>query len=231
MNSKKSSSADLENKRSILLEVGMIITLIIVIFAFNWKTYEKKTIQAYESSVVDVPEELIPITEQKPVEPPKVNPPPVITRINIVEDNDPVDLDYFIDAEANPMDAVDTYVPQVPAMKEEAAPAEDEIFEVVESLPEYPGGDRALYKFLGDNLKYPELAKETGVSGRVFLSFVVEKDGSITDVKVLRGIGGGCDEEAIRVINLMPRWTPGKQRGIPVRVRYIFSVKFTLELS
>jgi protein TonB len=105
---------------------------------------------------------------------------------------------------------------------------EDQIFIVVESMPEYPGGDAELYKYLADNIRYPELAKEASISGRVFVSFVVEKDGTVTDVKILRGIGGGCDEEAIRLVKGMPKWTPGKQRGKPVRVTYNLSVKFTL---
>ena len=83
--------------------------------------------------------------------------------------------------------------------------------------------------FLGKNIKYPALAKESGIQGRVFINFVVEIDGSITDVKVLRGIGGGCDEEAVRVVESMPKWKPGKQRGKPVRVSYNLPVKFTLQ--
>lgn len=230
MNSKKSYGVDLENKKPIFLEVGMILTLIVVILAFNWKSYDKQIIQNYERMAEDIPEEMVPITQQKPPQPPRVNPPPVITQISIVENDDQVLQDYFIDAEANPMDTMEFYVPPAPlVMQEEPAPAEEEIFEVVESMPAYPGGDNALYSFLGKNLKYPELARETGINGKVFLTFVVEKDGSITDVKILRGIGAGCDEEALRVVHMMPKWTPGKQRGIPVRVKYILSIRFTLQ--
>jgi protein TonB len=107
-------------------------------------------------------------------------------------------------------------------------PKEAEIFTVVEENPQFPGGDAELYKFLHESIKYPEEAKELGIQGRVFVNFVVETDGSVSNVKVLRGIGGGCDEEAIRVVKSMPRWTPGKQRGIPVRVSYNLPIKFTL---
>ena len=100
---------------------------------------------------------------------------------------------------------------------------------VVESMPEFPGGEAALYKFLGENIKYPQMAKESGIQGRVFVTFVVERNGSVTDVRVLRGIGGGCDEEAVRVVQNMPSWTPGKQRGKAVRVQYNLPVKFTLQ--
>jgi protein TonB len=108
-------------------------------------------------------------------------------------------------------------------------PQQAEIFTVVEEQPGYPGGEEARIKFLQDNIKYPEEAKELGIQGKVFVTFVVEVDGSITDVKVLRGIGGGCDEEAIRVVKAMPKWVPGKQRGVPVRVQFNLPIKFTLQ--
>lgn len=106
--------------------------------------------------------------------------------------------------------------------------SEDQIFMVVEQMPEYPGGEKALNRFLSDSLQYPRLAKENNISGTVYVSFVVEKDGSVKDIRVLRGIGGGCDEEAVRVVKSMPVWKPGKQRGIPVRVQYTIPVKFSL---
>jgi protein TonB len=114
--------------------------------------------------------------------------------------------------------------PQVIEQKVEA-----EIFTVVEEQPAYPGGEDARMKYLQDNIKYPEEAKELGIQGRVYVTFVVEVDGSITDVRVLRGIGGGCDEEAIRVVQAMPKWVPGKQRGVPVRVQFNLPIKFTLQ--
>jgi protein TonB len=108
-------------------------------------------------------------------------------------------------------------------------PVQAEIFTVVEEQPGYPGGEEARIGFLQQNIKYPEEAKELGIQGRVFVTFVVEVDGSISDVRVLRGIGGGCDEEAIRVVKAMPKWVPGKQRGVPVRVQFNLPIKFTLQ--
>jgi protein TonB len=110
---------------------------------------------------------------------------------------------------------------------EQAAPAQ--IFTVVEEQPTYPGGDEARIKFLQDNMKYPEEAKELGVQGKVYVTFVVEVDGSISDVKVLRGVGSGCDDEAIRVVKSMPKWVPGKQRGVPVRVQFNLPINFKLQ--
>ena len=100
---------------------------------------------------------------------------------------------------------------------------------VVEESPKYIGGDEARIKFLQNNIQYPEKAREVGISGTIIVTFVVEKDGSLTDIRILRGIGGGCDEEAVRVIKLMPNWNPGKQRGKAVRVQFNMPVKFTLE--
>jgi periplasmic protein TonB len=108
-------------------------------------------------------------------------------------------------------------------------PVQAEIFTVVEEQPSYPGGEEARISYLQQNIKYPEEAKELGIQGKVFVTFVVEVDGGITDVRVLRGIGGGCDEEAIRVVKSMPKWVPGKQRGVPVRVQFNLPIKFTLQ--
>ena len=102
------------------------------------------------------------------------------------------------------------------------------IFDVVEQMPQYPGGDEARIKYLSKNLKYPEEARREGIEGKVFVTFVVEKDGSITGAKILRGIGGGCDEETIRVIENMPDWEPGKQKGKAVRVRFNMPIVFKL---
>lgn len=107
--------------------------------------------------------------------------------------------------------------------------ADGEVFSVVEDEPEFPGGVEALYKYLAENIKYPEQAKSEGVQGRVFVSFVIEADGSVSNAKVLRGIGGGCDEEALRVVEAMPKWKPGMQQGVPVRVQYNIPITFKLQ--
>ncbi len=121
----------------------------------------------------------------------------------------------------------------VPAKKEnttiEKTAQKEDVFVVVEKMPAYPGGDEARIKFLKENMKYPQEARQKGISGRVFVTFVVEKDGSTTNVKILRGIGGGCDEEAIRVVSLMPAWNPGLEKGKPVRVQFNLPIMFSLE--
>ncbi len=225
----KTEKADLENKRFIFLELGLIGALGLVLLAFSWRTYEKAQLEMYQRREIEIPEEKVQITEQKPPEPPAVTPPQIVSTINIVENEADVDNEISINAEADEFTEVEEYIPVMPVQGEEEADETQEIFYVVESSPEFPGGDANLYKFLADNLKYPVAAREAGISGRVFLTFVVERNGSITDVRVLRGIGGGCDEEAIRVVESMPKWTPGKQRGVPVRVQFNLPIKFTLQ--
>jgi protein TonB len=227
MEEKKSPKADLENKKFIFTQIGLVIGLALMLVAFEWKSYEKTVIDVTSRQVDNTAEEIIPITEQK-VKPPPPPPTKQVVKINIVDDNITVDDDINIDVEADQNTEVQEYVAPLKDSDEESA-EEAQIFMVVESMPAYPGGDAALYNFLAENIKYPQMAKESGIQGRVFVTFVVERDGSVTDVRVLRGIGGGCDEEAIRVVKSMPKWTPGKQRGKAVRVQYNLPVKFTLQ--
>ncbi|MCF6171582.1 MAG: energy transducer TonB [Bacteroidales bacterium] len=224
MEIKKNPKVDLENKKGIFFQVGLIIALVVVFAAFEYKTYDKTTIDLASRAVDDTPEEIIPITEQK-VKPPPPPPPKQVIQIKIVEDDVEVEDDLDIDVEADDETIMDEYVPPM----EDEEIGEEVIFQVVENQPEFPGGMSELYVFLQKNVKYPPIAKESGIQGRVFVNFVVEKDGSISNVKVLRGIGGGCDEEAIRVVKSMPKWKPGKQRGKPVRVSFNLPIKFTLQ--
>jgi protein TonB len=225
METKKTEKADLENKKSLFFQIGLIIALLVVFAAFEYKSYDKITVDIAQRMVDDTPEEIIPITEQK-VKPPPPPPPKQVTKITIVEDDVEVEDDIEIDVEADAETEMQEYVPQD---IEEEEIVEAEIFTVVESMPEFPGGMAKLMAYLGNNIKYPPLAKESGIQGRVFINFVVETDGRISKVKVLRGIGGGCDEEAVRVVEAMPKWKPGMQRGKPVRVSYNLPVKFTLQ--
>ncbi len=225
MEIRKNPKVDLESKKSIFFEIGLVISLLIVFAAFNMKSYEKREIELPSIVADDAPEEIIPITEQK-VKPPPPPPPKQVTQIKIVDDDVEVEDDLDIDVEADEDLEFEEYIPPE---EEEEEVEEEQIFTVVESMPEFPGGRAALMKYLAQNIKYPPYAKEAGIQGRVFINFVVETDGSITNVKVLRGIGGGCDEEAVRVVKNMPKWKPGMQRGKPVRVSFNLPVKFTLQ--
>ena len=115
------------------------------------------------------------------------------------------------------------------AMAQNKKKANDKVLEKAEVMPEYPGGDQAMMDFVAKNVQYPQEARDKEISGRVLVSFIVEKDGSIAEVKVVKGIGGGCDEEAVRVVKAMPKWKPGKDKGKPVRVSYMMPFTFKLQ--
>jgi periplasmic protein TonB len=225
MDTKKSSKADLESKRVLFIQLGLIITLAIVLVAFEWKTYDRVLTDLGERDVVEIPEEMVEITRQEQPPPPP-EPPPQTTQFKIVEDDVEIEDDFIIDADVDMETEIEAYIP--PVFEEEVV-EEEEIFIVVEDQPEFPGGDEARIRFLSENIRYPQMARESGIQGIVFVTFVVETDGSITNVRVLRGIGGGCDEEAIRVIKSMPQWKPGRQRGRAVRVQFNMPIRFTLQ--
>jgi protein TonB len=224
MELKKSPKADLENKKILFRQIGLVIALLIVFGAFEYKSYDKRSINLQQRVAEEVPEEIIPITEQN-VKPPPPPPPQQVTVLTVVDDNTEVQ-DVKINVDVDQKTVIEVYVPPV---KEEEEIVEQEIFTIVESMPEFPGGQQAMLEFIARNIKYPPLARESGIQGRVFVNFVVEPDGSVSNVKVIRGIGGGCDEEAVRVVQSMPKWTPGRQRGKAVRVSFNLPVRFTLQ--
>lgn len=225
METKKSPKADLERKKLTFTQIGLILALAAVFFAFEYKSYDKRTVDLMQRTVEDIPEEIIPITEQQ-VKPPPPPPQTQPQQLQIVEDDVEVDTEIEINVEVDQTVEIEEYVPPV---QEEEEVVEEEIFLVVESMPVFPGGEVKMMEFIAKNLKYPALARESGIQGRVFVYFVVEPDGSVSNARVARGIGGGCDEEAIRVINAMPKWSPGKQRNRPVRVSFTIPVRFVLQ--
>ena len=226
MELKKSPKADLESKKGMFGAMGLVFALAVTLVAFEWKSYDQEQIQVAARTAIDTEEEVIIQTDQSLPPPPPPPPAQISQEIEIVEDDVEIENEVEIDAESNENTVVEEYI--APPVVEEEEVQEEEIFQIVEEMPGFPGGDEAVYKYLRDNIRYPVIAMESGIQGRVYLTFVVEKNGSITDVKVMRGIGGGCDEEAVRVVQKMPKWNPGKQRGRPVRVLYSIPVIFTL---
>lgn len=224
MELKKSPKADLESKKILFRQIGLVLALLIVFGAFEYRSYDKRQINLQQRAAEDVPEEIIPITEQN-VKPPPPPPPQQVTVLTVVDDNTEVQ-DVKINVDVDQKTVIEVYVPPV---REEEEIVEQEIFTIVESMPDFPGGQQAMLEYIARNIKYPPLARESGIQGRVFVNFVVEPDGSVSNVKVIRGIGGGCDEEAVRVIQSMPKWTPGRQRGKAVRVSFNLPVRFTLQ--
>jgi len=225
MKPKKNQKADLEKKKVYFLEVGFVIALLFVFSAFEYQTTGAYLTVLPNGPAEVISEELPPVIPEKPkVKPP---PPPVIN-LKVV-DNPTTDLpDMPIDAGVTQSEPVDYYFEG--NEKEEMIPDPNiPPVLVADKMPEFPGGTTALFRYLKKNLIYPSAAKEIGIRGTVYIYFVVERDGSITNVKVLRGIGGGCDEEAVRVVQNMPRWKPGIQHGKTVRVSYNLPVKFVLQ--
>ena len=208
------------------IQIGMIISLLIAWLAFEHKSYDKREIdESLLNREVVLDEEMVEITKQEEQKPQPVETPQQTTQLEIVDDDVETE-DLNINAEVEQNEVIEEYV--APEVVEEEV-SETEIFQIVEEMPSFPGGEGKLMEYVAKNIKYPQIARETGIQGRVFVGFVVEPDGSISNVKLLRGIGGGCDEEAMRVIKSLPKWKPGKQRGKPVRVSYQIPVFFKLQ--
>ena len=208
------------------MQIGMIISLLIAWLAFEHKSYDKREIDpSLLNPEVTIDEEMVEITKQDEQKPQPVEVPKQTTQLEIVQDDVEVE-DIEINADVQQDEVIEEYV--APEVVEEEV-VEQEIFKIVEEMPAFPGGEAKLMEYVAKNVKYPQIARETGVQGRVYVNFVVEPDGSVSNVSVLRGIGGGCDEEAIRVVKSMPKWKPGKQRGKAVRVSYMLPVNFKLQ--
>ena len=226
MQLKKSPKASLEDKKLVYVLMGLVLVLSICYVAFEW-TEKEVTKYVVTEDVAWQDEELdIQQTTQETPPPPPPPAPQEVEVLNVVEDDVEVE-----EIEINTEDDKDVEVVIAPPVE---APVEEEeeevIFMVVESMPEFPGGQQALFKYLAENVKYPVIAQENGIQGRVICQFVVNKDGSIVDVVAVRSSGEpSLDKEAIRVIKSMPKWKPGKQRGKPVRVKYTVPVNFRLQ--
>jgi protein TonB len=220
MELKKNPEVDLERRKGSLLLIGLLTALAVTLVAFEWTTFEKRVDGLGQLQMELLEEEVIPPSATPPPPPPP--PPAPSTVLEIVEDEKKVEESEVVDMEVKEDTRVET-----PVQREEEV-VEEPIFTVVEEPPSYPGGEAELYKYLGKAIKYPQMAQDAGITGTVYLTFEVDKDGKIKDVRVLRGIGGGCDEEAIRVVKAMPAWKPGKQRGKSVRVQFNLPIKFTL---
>ena len=208
------------------IQIGMVISLLVAWMAFEHKSYDKREIDpSLLNREVVLDEEMVEITKQEEQKPQPVEMPKQTTQLEIVQDDVEVE-DIEINAEVEQNEVIEEYV--APEVVDEEV-VEQEIFKIVEEMPSFPGGEAKLMEYVSKNIKYPQIARETGIQGRVFVNFVVEPDGSVSNVTVLRGIGGGCDEEAMRVVKNMPKWKPGKQRGKAVRVQYMLPVNFRLQ--
>ena len=225
MQVKKSEKASLEKDKLVYVLMGLVFVLSLCYVALEWTEREVTKYEVTDTEFLFEEEVEIQQTSQETPPPP---PPPAVQEVevlNVVEDN--VETETIeVSTEENETEVVIAAPVEAPVEEEE----EEVVFVVVESMPEFPGGQQALFKFLSENVKYPVIAQENGIQGRVICQFVVNRDGSIVDVEVVRSAGdASLDKEAVRVIKSMPKWKPGKQRGKAVRVKYTLPVNFKLQ--
>lgn len=228
MEIKKTPKADLENRRTLYTEIGLVVALLVVWGAFSYSTKEKAVASLGEDTQVVEVEDMVPITQETPPPPPEAPKIPVLSdQIDIIEDDIKVEDNFMsLEDDANLGVEIMDYVEEV---KEEVVEEEAIPFQLVEEKPSFNGGDANEFsKWVNSKLQYPEIAKENGVQGRVTLQFTVNPDGSVSNVKVLRGVDSSLDKEAVRVVSMSPKWKPGKQRDRAVKVTYTFPVIFQL---
>ncbi len=228
MEIKKSEKANLENKKLLFVEIGLVISLFITYLAFEWTQKETTVAVLEDTTEVVLEEEIIPITQETPPPPPAAPKIPILSdQIDIVDDEIELEDDLFMNLEDDSslgVEIMDYVEVEEEVVEEEAIP-----FQLVEEKPSFQGGDANQFsKWVNQRLVYPEIAKENGVQGRVTLQFTVEKDGTVTKVKVLRGVDPSLDKEAVRVVSMSPKWKAGKQRDRAVPVTYTFPVIFQL---
>jgi len=216
METKKNQGVNLERKKGLFFQIGLVVSLLLVLVAFEYKSYEKTAYNLGQLNLDDLEEEIIPITKQEVKPPPPPPPPPEV--IEIVEDE--VEIENEIEIEDTESDE-----DEVIEIEEDD---DEEFFMVVENMPEFPGGDLGLMKYIQNNVRYPPIAKEYNITGKVYVSFIVDRSGSVTNVKVVRGVDKNLDAEAVRVVKSLPKYKPGKQRGKPVRVMFTIPINFTL---
>ena len=226
MQLKKSQKASLEDKKVVYVLMGFVFVLSLCYVALEWTEKEVTKYEVADMEFTFEEEVEIQQTTQETTPPPP--PPPVqeVEVLNVVEDD--VETESI---EINTEDDKDVEVVIAAPVEDPVEEEEEEVvFVVVETMPEFPGGQQALFKYLSENVKYPVIAQENGIQGRVICQFVVNKDGSIVEVEVVRSGGdASLDKEAVRVIKSMPKWKPGKQRGKAVRVKYTVPVNFRLQ--
>jgi protein TonB len=209
--------------------LGLVVALGIILLAFEWTTNPTKASDLGEIETQEVEEEIIPITREQEVKPPPPPPPPkVVEVLNIVDDDVEIEDELEIeDTEADDETVID--VAPVVVAEEEEEEEEAKVFFIVEDMPEFPGGELALRKYIANAIEYPVIAQENGIQGKVYVQFVVDKDGGISDARIARGVDPSLDKEALRVVNSLPKWKPGQQRGKPVRVSYTVPINFVLQ--
>jgi protein TonB len=229
MELKKSKTADLERRKGMFITVGLVVALSIVLVAFEWTKGEDKDDGSDAVAEIQFEDEMMQITRREEPEPePKPEQPKVAEVLDIVDDDVEIEDEFDFDMEATDDTEYD-FTSMMGDDDEEIQ--EEEVFYIVEDMPTFNGGDPAteFRKYIAQNLQYPEIAAENGVSGRVIVQFAVDKTGQVVDANVVRSVDPALDKEAIRVVMSSPKWTPGKQRGKAVKVLFTFPINFVLQ--
>ena len=229
MDIKKSPKSDLENKKLIYVLMGLVLSLSVMYVGFEWTQRDVTKYDIADTEVLEFEEEIIDQTVQEEIPPPPPPPvPDVIEEIEIVEDDKETEsIDFSTEDDDKKIQEI--VAAPVQTVEEEEDPEENVVFQVVETMPDFPGGRKALMEYLSENIKYPTIAAENNIQGRVVCQFTVWKDGTIRDIQVVRGIDPALDREAVRVIQSMPKWSAGKQRGKAVNCRFTLPVMFRLQ--
>lgn len=228
MELKKSPKADLENKRNIFIQLGLVLSLGLCLLAFEWTTKVGEASSLGTMAEQEVEDEIIPITRQEEVKPPPPPPPPKVVEVLTIVDDD-TEIEDQLEIEDTEADE-ETVIDVAPVIESDAEEEEEgQVFFIVEEMPEFPGGELALRRFIANAIKYPVIAQENGIQGKVYVNFVVDKDGSVTQARIARGVDTSLDKEALRVVNNLPKWKPGKQRGKSVKVSYTVPINFVLQ--
>ncbi|HLW07540.1 MAG TPA: energy transducer TonB [Marinilabiliaceae bacterium] len=228
MEIKKLPKADLENKRMVFMQIGLVVVLSLVLIASEWSTTDINIHTTHMDEGVMTEVDMIPITRPEEVKPPPPPPPPKPADILIIVEDDVPLIDELIilDTELN-KDQEINFANLITDDSEERE--NDGFFLVVEEMPEFPGGEAALKRYLATAVKYPIIAQENNIQGRVSIQFIINTRGEVTNATVLRGVDPSLDKEALRVVESMPRWKPGKQRNKTVRVSYTVPINFVLQ--
>lgn len=226
MEQKKSKKADLENKKGIFLQVGLVVALSVILIGFEWTTKPQEDDDTEMVRQIEFEDEMIVTRREPPKEQPKPETPKVAEVLDIVEDDVEIE-DFDFDMEVDE----DTQYDFTMLDDDEEQIEEEEIFYIVEDMPTFNGGDPALEfrKYIAANLDYPEIAAENGISGRVIVQFAVNAQGRVVDAVVVRSVDPALDREAVRVVMASPAWTPGRQRGKAVKVLFTFPINFVLQ--
>ena len=229
MELKKSKKADLEKRKGMFLEIGLVVALSVILVAFEWTKGEGKDDNSETVQEIQFEDEMMQITRREEPKPePKPEQPKVAEVLDIVDDDVEIEDDFDFDMEATDDTEYD-FTSMMGDDEEEID--EEEVFYIVEDMPIFNGGDPAteFRKYIAQNLRYPEIAAENGISGRVIIQFAVNRVGQVVNANVVRSVDPALDKEAKRVVMSSPKWTPGRQRGRSVTVMFTFPINFVLQ--